>query len=171
MAICRSIRQLKRITAYLASFPELNTNPILEIDRECNLKYQNPACQRVFPDIGTLGLKHPLFTDWVKVLKDLQAANPGQPVIRDVSVGSAFYEQRVLLINKNHIRIYCRDITNRKNAELELQVAQETLRKSHDNSPLGIRIISEDGKNLYANQGDAGYLRLRQHGRIQHDTA
>ena len=50
------------------------------------------------------------------------------------------------------MRVYCRDITKRKNAELELQVAQETLRKSHDNSPLGIRIISEDGKNLYANQ-------------------
>ena len=138
--------------AYLASFPELNINPVMEVDRQGNLKYQNPACQRVFPDISTLGLKHPLFSNWANVLKELQLANPGQPVVREVSVGNSFYEQVYFAINNNHIRIYGRDITKRTKAEQALQAAHETLRKSHDNSPLGIRIVSEDGKNLYANR-------------------
>ena len=83
------LKAIKKDNSYLASFPELNTDPIMELDREGNLRYQNPACQRLFPDIGTLGLKHPLFTDWVKVLKELQAMKPGQPVIREISVGNS----------------------------------------------------------------------------------
>ena len=57
------LKVIKKDNAYLASFPELNINPILEVDREGRLEYQNPACKRAFPDIGTLGLKHPLFSD------------------------------------------------------------------------------------------------------------
>ena len=123
------LKSMNKNNSYFASFPELNVNPILEVDREGRLEYQNPMCKRAFPDIGTLGLKHPLFSDWPKVLKELQATNPGQPVIRELLVGNTFYEQAYFTINKDRIRIYGRDITKRKKVEQSLRVAEENLRK------------------------------------------
>ncbi len=45
-----------------------------------------------------------------------------------------------------------RDITERKQAEEALRAAEQNFRNSLDNSPLGVRIITTEGKNLYANQ-------------------
>ncbi|MBM4446818.1 MAG: PAS domain S-box protein [Chloroflexi bacterium] len=44
------------------------------------------------------------------------------------------------------------DITERKRAEESLRLSEQNFRDSIENSPLGIRIVSEDGKTLYANQ-------------------
>ncbi len=45
-----------------------------------------------------------------------------------------------------------RDITERKQAEESLRRAEENFRNSLDNSPLGIRIVSKEGKTLYTNR-------------------
>jgi PAS domain S-box-containing protein len=44
------------------------------------------------------------------------------------------------------------DITNRKRAREALQQAEENYRRSLDESPLGVRIVSADGETLYANR-------------------
>lgn len=41
--------------AYLASFPELNPNPIIELDFEGHLSYLNPAARKLLPDLEILG--------------------------------------------------------------------------------------------------------------------
>jgi two-component system cell cycle sensor histidine kinase/response regulator CckA len=45
-----------------------------------------------------------------------------------------------------------RDITERKQAEEALRKSEENFHRSLSDSPLGIRIVSADGKTLYANQ-------------------
>jgi PAS domain S-box-containing protein len=45
-----------------------------------------------------------------------------------------------------------RDITERKKAEEDLRKSEENFRRSLDDSPLGIRIVTVDGETLYANQ-------------------
>jgi len=45
-----------------------------------------------------------------------------------------------------------RDITERKRAEAALRESEENFHRSLSDSPLGIRIVSADGKILYANQ-------------------
>ena len=45
-----------------------------------------------------------------------------------------------------------RDITQRKRAEEELRIAEQNFRNSLDSSPLGIRIVTDEGELLYANQ-------------------
>lgn len=44
------------------------------------------------------------------------------------------------------------DITERKKAELALKQAEENFRHSFDDSPVGIRIVNEEGKTVYANK-------------------
>jgi PAS domain S-box-containing protein len=45
-----------------------------------------------------------------------------------------------------------RDISERKQAEESLRLSEQNFRDSIENSPLGIRIVNEDGKTLYANR-------------------
>src|SRR5664280_3501450 len=45
-----------------------------------------------------------------------------------------------------------RDITERMRAQEELRKSEESFRLSLDDSPLGVRIVTEEGKTLYANQ-------------------
>jgi PAS domain S-box-containing protein len=45
-----------------------------------------------------------------------------------------------------------RDVSERKQAEEAVRLSEQNFRDSIENSPLGIRIVSEDGKILYANQ-------------------
>jgi len=60
--IYNDITERKRLedeTKYLASFPEINPNPIMELDFDANLKYENPATKSVLPDLSTGGANHP----------------------------------------------------------------------------------------------------------------
>lgn len=44
------------------------------------------------------------------------------------------------------------DITERKSADNALRRAEENFRRSLDDSPLGVRIVSEEGETIYANR-------------------
>ena len=45
-------RSLKKIDlSYLASFPELNPNPVLEVDVKGKINYANPAAKNLFPEL------------------------------------------------------------------------------------------------------------------------
>jgi PAS domain S-box-containing protein len=49
-------------------------------------------------------------------------------------------------------RLVMSDITERKRAEEALRRAEENFRRSQDESPLGVRIVTADGETLYANR-------------------
>jgi PAS domain S-box-containing protein len=49
-------------------------------------------------------------------------------------------------------QIVIRDISERKKAEEALRLSEQNFRESIENSPLGIRIIDEEGKSLYVNR-------------------
>jgi PAS domain S-box-containing protein/putative nucleotidyltransferase with HDIG domain len=48
--------------------------------------------------------------------------------------------------------VFARDITERKRAEEALRESEENFRCSLDDSPLGVRIVTLEGKTLYANR-------------------
>ncbi len=58
--------------AMLASFPELNPNPVIEADFDGNIGYANPAAKKMFPDLENLGSHHPFLSDWKSVVKTLE---------------------------------------------------------------------------------------------------
>jgi K+-sensing histidine kinase KdpD len=118
------INERKRVEAeisHLASFPELNPDPVLEIGISGNIKYANPVAQIVFSELTKLESDHPFLANWQTITGKLQ--NSGVPSFsRDIQVGESWYDQTVIFVpSTQSYRIYGRDITRRKTAENELK--------------------------------------------------
>jgi len=145
-------KKLEEKNVYLASFPETNTSPVVEVDMEGKIRYQNPACKRIFPDLATLGLNHPFFAPWTQAVKALQKTDVMQPVIHEVTVNDLVYEQTYFAIGKNQIRIYTGDITKRKKAEERLVDSEVRYRRLFETAQDAILILNGDtGQIIDAN--------------------
>jgi PAS domain S-box-containing protein len=145
-------KHLEEKSNYLASFPELNPNPVLELDQDCNLLYQNPICKRIFPVLGKKGLDHPFLADWPQVVKKLQDTKWSESIIREIKLGNAYFEQVIYPVAKNQIRIYARNITTRKRAEEDLKISEQNFHNSLESLLTGIRIRDSEDRILFLNQ-------------------
>jgi PAS domain S-box-containing protein len=134
---------------HLASFPELNPSPVLELDQEGNLIYLNPATKNIFPNLATLGVNHPFLADWTQVVKELQGSNWGKTVVREVVADGLFYEQVILPVTEKRIRIDGRNITKRKQAEENIRRLAMVVRDSND----AITIHDLEGRITAWNRG------------------
>jgi PAS domain S-box-containing protein len=111
--------------AYLASFPERNPNPIVEVNLEGKIIYANPAIQYLFPDLMEAGKINPWLADWDAIVKQLRK-QPGEVITRDIAIMQRYYQQSfAYLSNQGLVRIYGLDITMRK-------LAEQALRQAHD---------------------------------------
>jgi len=113
--------------AYLASFPERNTNPIMEVDLDGVVRYMNPAALNLFPDLREKGLTHPWLVDWANTVRPFREGQTDTGV-RNVDVGQHTYQQTFYYAAPDPlVRIYGLDITERKKAEEGLKKAHEAL--------------------------------------------
>ena len=114
----------------LATFPALNPNPVFEVDFNGNIKYANPATKTLFPDLETLGLKHPFLSDWQDIVKDFESKTKNTSR-REVKVAGHWYYQQLYLVSGTHqIRIYTVDIDELKQAEEARARAQVKLEEN-----------------------------------------
>jgi PAS domain S-box-containing protein len=142
----------EKTAAYLASFPEMNSSPVLELDREGNLKYVNPAAKRIFPGLEDLGTNHPFLSDWEGVVKELKDSNWTKPITREAAAGGLVYQQTLHPMAENRIRIYGIDITQRKQVEEELANSEVRYRRLFETAQDAILILNgDDGKIIDAN--------------------
>jgi len=113
----------------LASFPELNPNPVVEADFAGNIHYLNEAAKELFPDLQVMGIQHPWFKDW----KSVVAVFTGKrkiSFVREIRIGNFWYEQAIHLVpERGRIRIYSLNITERKKMEEELRKSRDELEK------------------------------------------
>lgn len=115
------------VLARLASFPELISNPIVEIDIQGKITYLNPAAIRQFPQLKTRGIKHPILADFPTLVKQ-QVENS---FTREISFERAIFEQSIhYLPQSNLIRIFITDISDRKQAEREREQRDRLLQEA-----------------------------------------
>ncbi len=82
---------LQQKEAWLASFPEKNPNPILEISLDGRIEYTNPTIRRLFPTIEEQQTNHPFLVNWTAIAEKFR--NQLDLVInRDVRVGEEYFQ-------------------------------------------------------------------------------
>ncbi|MCG2721756.1 MAG: PAS domain S-box protein [Thermodesulfovibrionales bacterium] len=77
-----------------------------------------------------------------------QSEKLGERILNITARGIIFAEEE----EEEEELVVIQDITKRKRAAETLLISEQNFRDSIENSPLGIRIVNEDGKNLYANR-------------------
>jgi len=112
---------------WLASFPEQNPLPVIEIDYDLNFTYHNPASHQYFPDLGGEEDRQHFSKEILDVVRKLQTNNE-LIAAKDVLVGSrwlhlSFYHMPL----RKRIRIYSVDISDRVLAESELRELNKKL--------------------------------------------
>ena len=128
-------RELQRENAYLASFPTMNSNPVIEIGTDGKVRYANAASTATLVRLGMepdLRLFLPGTPEELSALWSLCSASP---LTREVRLGEATFHLNLNASGKDTLRIYAVDITDRArlevaikelNADLEMRVQQRT---------------------------------------------
>jgi hypothetical protein len=100
-------------TAWLASFPERNPNPVVEIDPTGAVFYMNPAAQNKFPDLRALGFKHPWLAGLEVVFARFQQEGISE-LQREIQFDEVWYSQPLdYVLETGRLRVYATDITER----------------------------------------------------------
>ena len=81
--------------SYLASFTDKNPNPVIELGRNGEIFYVNPATPKFFPDFHKTGSNHPLFLDLPGLLEQANASGM-QSLVRKIKIGENWFEETVL---------------------------------------------------------------------------
>jgi len=105
----------------LASFPEANPNPVIEVDAAGSPTYLNPAARVKFPSLSSNGTWHPIL-EGITSLMALLHRKKRKFLTREIKVDDAMYDQKIAIIpGSGGTRIYMNDITERKGREDILQ--------------------------------------------------
>jgi PAS domain S-box-containing protein len=141
-------KQVEERLARVASIPELNPNPIVEVDLEGRVHYLNPVALRSFGDPQTAGFEHPLLADLPSLIATLQGGGK-IPLSREVRIGDVWYHQALHFLPQSQlIRIYMLDINKRKQAEERLTTSREQLR----NLAARLQDVREEERTLIARE-------------------
>jgi PAS domain S-box-containing protein len=118
-------RLAERRLAHLATFPEKNPNPIVEIAVDGRILFANAACHRAFPTLPSLAGEHPLLHGLLPPPRTLvEGSRPS--LTRTVQIGDRHHEQLVFLLEGGRIlRVYNHDITELKQNEARLRQARD----------------------------------------------
>lgn len=123
------IKQAEERTKHLASFPQLNPNPVIEVDSSGRVIFSNPAGQRVLESLGMDKGEINVFLppDFGDILEGLEKYAEAS-LYREVSLKDRVFGETVYFSPQfNAVRIYAFDITERKRAEEALKRARDDL--------------------------------------------
>jgi PAS domain S-box-containing protein len=138
---------------WLASFPEQNPNPVVEVDlRRMAVSYVNPSAAGLIPDLIEKGLKHVWFAD-VAELAQTWKEERRHTFRRELQVGEAWYLQTLSYDPDNQrMRIYGSDITARKVADAAAVESSERLQTVIENLREGLVLSDLNGQLLLWNR-------------------
>ena len=134
--------------SYLASYPVLNPNPIIETDLKGAISYLNPAASGLFPDMKAMGLRHPMLESLEGIIS--RFTNEGiTSFVREVKIDDSYFQETIIkLPEKDMLRIYTMDITERKQAREKMRLTQFAVDNFTDSSIW----INPEGRIVYINE-------------------
>jgi len=137
---------------WLASFPELNPDPIIELNMEGTLTYANPATRTI---LNGLKLKEDpaLFIPWdrAEIIHLLMNRKEGR-IYREISLGNECFSEEIILdTGLQVVRVYARNITKKRQSEDALKESEEFNRSLVENLPDFIVVCGPDLSILYVN--------------------
>ncbi|HEY3423005.1 MAG TPA: PAS domain S-box protein [Methanocellaceae archaeon] len=126
--------------ASLASFPELDPNPVIEVNAKEQIIYMNKSAKETFPGLAP---GHPIVAGLKPVYNEFK--NGGlRSYSREVKLDAAIYSQFIYYVPEQELlRIYAADITKGKQAEDELKIVNRALRMVNDCNQTLVRAVNE----------------------------
>ncbi|MEI6500533.1 MAG: PAS domain S-box protein, partial [Armatimonadota bacterium] len=95
----------------LFAFPDLNPNPVLEVDPSGLVTYANPSALRLFSGLMERGKDHPFLVECETMLRAL-SPDGHEDLLREVRIGAEWYQQAWSLVPETGgARVYAIDIT------------------------------------------------------------
>ena len=114
-----AIERAEREIRHLASFPERSPVPIVELDRDMNVRFMNAAMKAALEDCADGTPRQFVPSGWVARLASAPQADEAD--IQDIDVsGRSFHEQLFYSREFQTLRIWATDISDRKEAERAL---------------------------------------------------
>lgn len=104
----------------LATFPQRDPMPIVELDLDGRITFMNPSAKRLFPELRKKPSDHPFLAGIPIQIERLQR-NRTHSYRREVQVGELWYFQIIYLLKDfQRLRIYAMNVTEQKRNEREL---------------------------------------------------
>jgi len=107
-------KQLENQIRRLASFPELNPEPVLEINQNREITYANAACRTWLENLKMPGNPAAFLPKDIDGIAASLRESPSGYVTREVTVGEAIFEESLTLSPGGRaVRIYAHDVSSR----------------------------------------------------------
>jgi PAS domain S-box-containing protein len=118
--------------SWLATFPELNPTPIIEVDRKGKIHYINPSAIAAFPD----SLLNTIISGVEKMYNDLRFSK-NRILTKEMHIQGTWFYVQYLFRSPGRIIIYFININDLKKAEEELKQNEKLLARAQEISHLG----------------------------------
>ncbi len=146
-------KQAEEQTRHLASFPELNVNPVLEVLPSGEVAYANPAARALLLSAGLGENRLDAFLpEDIKTILDGWDRESESAMYREVAIGDRVVDEAVSFVPQFKVaRIYGRDITKRKETERALAESQARLAVIVDTIADGFFAMDRDWRIIHVN--------------------
>ena len=148
-------KQASEEIARLASFPQLNPNPVLEVDNAGNITFTNPAALETARKLGLQDVKSFLPADLREILKATGEQGERQ-FYREVEIKGTVLAAHIYFVPQFQVtRLFLLDITDRQRAAEELRLAAFKWRTTFDAIGDPVGLMDQEGNILQCNQAMA----------------
>ncbi|HMK50613.1 MAG TPA: CheR family methyltransferase, partial [Thermodesulfovibrionales bacterium] len=157
------LKKAEERTKHLASFPQLNPNPVIEVDASGKVVFANPATQSILEGLGMDKGDVEVFlpADFREILEGLKT-EAESTFHREVTVRDRVFGETIYLSPQlDAVRIYGYEVTSRKRAEDSIKRAKEEWERTFDSVPDLIAILDDKHTILRVNKPMAARLGLK----------
>jgi two-component system, cell cycle sensor histidine kinase and response regulator CckA len=134
---------------HLASFPQLNPYPVIEVNTEGTITYYNNAALQASQKLGLQELRPFLPVDLDEILT-LNQDQETRAFRREIKIRDTIYSMHIYYTAQfRTARLFYLDITKHRQAEEALQKSEERFRAAFDATPFPVAVVDWLGEKIH----------------------